>query len=98
MKRNLQYVSSPIILLLALGTSSVCASTIVLQDNRSYTLAGHLEILVDPSGQLTFAEILSPRLNNEFKPIHGDLKRGYSADSVWVRFELRRLMPFPKDS
>ena len=97
MKINLHSVGSPIILLLALGTSSLCAATIVLQDNRSYTLADHLEILIDPSGHLNFADILSPRLNNEFKPIQGDLRRGYSADSVWVRFELRRFVPYPKD-
>ena len=98
MKRNLHSVGSPIILLLALCASPLCAATIVLQDNRSYTLADHLEILIDPSGHLNFAEILSPRFNNEFKPIQGDIRRGYSADSVWVRFELRRLAPFPKDS
>jgi len=53
-------------------------------------LAGHLEILCDPKGALAFGDVLKGDNGARFKPIPGFLNRGYTSETTWVRFSLRR--------
>ena len=78
--------------------ASHSASPLLLGDAPSYPLAGHLEQLVDPSGTLTLAELLSPATAARFIPIPGAMNRGYTRDTVWLRFRMERTNGFPEDA
>ena len=78
--------------------ASHAASTLLLGDAPSYPLAGHLEQLVDPSGRLTLADLLAPATAARFAPIPGAMNRGYTRDTVWLRFRMERTDGFPEDA
>ena len=71
---------------------------LLLGDAPSYPLAGHLEQLVDPSGKLTLADVLKPTVSSRFKPISGNMNRGYTRDAVWLRFRMERTALFPEQA
>ena len=79
----------------SLSLPVAAASPIVLDKAPSCDLSGHLELLIDPAGKLALADILAPALSARFKPLEGDLNRGYSRDVVWLRFTLIRRQGFP---
>ncbi|HSH12270.1 MAG TPA: 7TM diverse intracellular signaling domain-containing protein, partial [Desulfurivibrionaceae bacterium] len=62
---------------------------LLLADSREYTLAGHLEMLSDPGGNLTFAEVIGPAVGR-FHPLPGFLGLGYNNQTVWLRFSFSR--------
>ena len=74
------------------------APPLLLGDAPSYPLAGHLEQLVDPSGKLTLADVLKPTVSSRFKPISGNMNRGYTRDAVWLRFRMERTALFPEQA
>ncbi|MDE2586271.1 MAG: GGDEF domain-containing protein, partial [Betaproteobacteria bacterium] len=55
---------------------------------------GHLSVLEDPEGRLTIADI--PALDEQFLPLTGDARFGFSTATIWLRLEL--LAPTKGDS
>lgn len=50
-------------------------------------LGPHMEILVDPAGHLTFAEVTAPSLAGRFRPVAARaLNLGITASAYWLRF------------
>jgi signal transduction histidine kinase len=74
------------------------AGELVLGKEKSYSLADHLEILIDPAGRLTLEQIIHDGKNSEFRPVSGFVNRGYTNDTVWARTTLLRTSLFPEDS
>jgi len=50
----------------------------------------HLEVLEDPSGQLSIDDVLRSDVARRFAPVAGesDLNFGYSASTYWLRLRL----------
>ena len=44
---------------------------------------GHLSVLMDMEGRLTMADI--PALDDQFRPLEGDARFGFSTAAVWLR-------------
>ena len=54
-------------------------------------LAGNTEVLEDPAGTLTLADVRAPAVSARFRPAHAvgdDLNFGYRRGAVWLRFTL----------
>ena len=82
-----------------MGLSSAHAGTLLLQENRPYSISGALEILRDSSSRLSLRDILtSDLLSKGFEPIPGFLNKSYTSDTLWVRFDLQRTDAFPTES
>ena len=64
---------------------------LVLTDELDqYPLGLHLEILEDPSGELTIEDVSSPEFDSQFKPSQEAVPNfGYSESSYWVRFQIK---------
>ena len=52
------------------------------------SLAGRMAFLDDPEGRDTLAEIMAPARQAAFRPMSGNLGRGYSASTSWLRLDL----------
>lgn len=79
---------------LLLLAAPVAAAPLLLADSREYSLAGHLEMLSDPAGNLTLAEVLGPAAGR-FQRLPGFLGLGYSNQTVWLRFSFSRTAAYP---
>lgn len=53
-----------------------------LDNAPSYSLAGHLESWVDPSGRMTFDEILTPAVSARFRSLPDNMNIGYKVDDL----------------
>ncbi len=84
-----------IFMLLPLRAEAVF-SPIHLDRVTQYDLSGHLESYTDPSGKLTITDILKPTTSAQFLPLKSNLSRGYTEDTIWVRFTLTRSASFPE--
>ena len=64
---------------------------LVLSDNQAkYQLGQHMEILQDPSGNLTIQDVSSPAYSDRFIPSQSNAPNyGYTNSTYWVRFRLR---------
>lgn len=80
-----------------LSVTTAEASPINLSRHEPCSLAGHLEILPDKSGTLTFGDLLTGENAARFKPVAGFLNRGYTSEATWVRFSFARRPDFPHD-
>ncbi|MBF0129302.1 MAG: sensor histidine kinase [Alphaproteobacteria bacterium] len=49
-------------------------------------LAGHLEVLEDPSGGLTIDDVTGAEQAGRFVPLPGNLAAGFTASAFWLRF------------
>ncbi|NJD90629.1 MAG: hypothetical protein FIA91_03795 [Geobacter sp.] len=92
-----------LLLMLMLATvsslpSAYASPTLILDDSPRYPLQGHLDILIDPQGELTFKDVLSPATQNRFSPIPGFVNRSYTEDTIWVRTTVQRTARFPEDT
>lgn len=76
-----------LLLSLCLGTyiPTAQAAPLVIDQPRQYSLAGHLENLVDKSGTLTFSQMLADS-GSRFVPLPGFVNRGYLNGASWTRF------------
>jgi signal transduction histidine kinase len=66
------------------------APVVRLSSSAPVSLAGHLELLADPGGGLSFPDVLEPAQADRFRPIDGFLNRGYTREASWLRFSLTR--------
>ena len=76
-------------LLLALSacwSGAGLAAPLVLQDDPAGQHAeGHLSVLRDPGGQLSFAQARA----GHFEPLAGHASFGFTDDTIWLRMEIR---------
>lgn len=85
----LKYLQLSLVLVITTCTADLSAQQpVVLEVGRdSYSLDGKFALLEDPSGQLTFADVLSDSIQQDFvvpeKPIH-TLK--FTSSAYWLRF------------
>lgn len=79
----------PALLFLLAFASPALAAPLLLSDSRQYNLAGHLEILSDPAGTLTLAEVTGSA-SDRFRPLPGFLGLGYGSQTIWLRFTFAR--------
>jgi len=78
------------ILILAAGAGSCLAAAPTIAAD-SLSLAGHLEVLEDKSGALTFDQVKDA---DGFRSLPGNLAAGFTRSAFWLRFTMER----PKDS
>ncbi len=76
---------------LAQGGDPPTPGPIILTDDQGeYPLGLHLEILEDPSGELTIEDVSSPDFDLLFTPNHVAVPNiGFTKSAVWVRFHLQ---------
>ncbi len=62
------------------------ASPLLLDKAPPFSLAGHLENLVDPGGALTLGELLTGKSSPRFVPLPGFVNYGFTSSASWSRF------------
>lgn len=71
------------------GPWAFAATGLIVSGTGPIDLAPHLEVLRDPGGTLTLAEVLEQTAN--FRPLPGGkFSMGYTRDAFWLRFTLSR--------
>ena len=85
MRRVLSYVLAA---LFALGAQAGGPPPVTLEAKGCQPLAGHLELL-EGRPAATLAEALQAASEGRFQPLAGNVSKGYTAQSVWVRFTLQ---------
>lgn len=83
------------LLLLPQTPVGAASAPVVLGPQQSYALSGHFEQLIDPTGELTLAELLTAEVAAGFGAIPGNMNRSYTRDTVWLRFTVQRTEAFP---
>jgi len=76
---------------LGFSTSSLLAAPpIILNESvKEYPIGLHVDILEDPSGQLTLEEVLSEKVAQGFVPSEDEIPNyGITTSAYWVRFRL----------
>jgi signal transduction histidine kinase len=63
----------------------------------SHALAGHLQLLIDPSGEMELADVLAADKAGKFIPLPGFLNLGYTRSASWLRITISRGDDFPND-
>lgn len=86
------------LLLLSIPSPAAAQHPLRLSTESQTELAGHLEMLMDSSGKLTLADVLAPQNASRFAAISGDLNRGYTRDTTWLRATISRSDQFPEQS
>jgi signal transduction histidine kinase len=85
-----------IFLLLALLFSAQASATPLLLGERSgYDLAGHMDVLKDPSLGMGLPEVLKAAETGRFRHLDRSLNNGYKREACWVRFTVERNPSFP---
>ena len=74
------------------------ASPLMLGERSANELAGHMELLKDPSLSLGFTDVLKAAGNGRFHPLEGNLNNGYKREACWVRLTIERNASFPEKS
>jgi len=63
---------------------------ILTDDQGEYPLGLHLEILEDPGGELSIAEVSSPAFDSHFTPSQVEVPNyGFTDSAYWVRFNVQ---------
>ena len=84
------------LLLCTLGFCAPLAQALTLDnDSTRVPLAGHLSVLHDPSGRLTFDDVVRSAGQGGLKPLRGNVSLGYVTGHVWLRFEVNRTSDAP---
>ena len=87
-----------VLLLTLLFSTRVCATPLSLGESTAYDLAGHMDLLKDPSLKMGFTEVLKAAAKGRFSQIKGNLNNGYKQEACWVRFSMERSASFPENS
>ena len=67
---------------------------VIAPGQGSYPLAKHLEILEDPSTNLTITGVVSPHNEARFRPSTADTPGfGFTTSAVWARFTVKNSLP-----
>ncbi|MBU4118916.1 MAG: response regulator [Proteobacteria bacterium] len=69
---------------------------VISPEHGAYSLATHLELLEDPTGNLTITDIVSHQTEGRFTPSTDDTPSfGFTASAVWARFTIKNSLPHP---
>ena len=69
-------------------------SVIIAPGQGSYSLGRHLELLEDPSKNLTITDIVSGQAKSRFIPSTADTPSfGFTSSAVWARFTVKNSLP-----
>jgi PAS domain S-box-containing protein len=80
-----------LIMLMCLATGRAQADLVRLDPGMTRVpLAGHLEVLRDPSQQMTLEEVMRPEAAARFSPLDSDLVAGYDRSAFWLRIRVER--------
>ena len=67
---------------------------VITPEQGSYSLAKHLELLEDPSRNLTITDIVSPQTKAHFTTSTADTPSfGFTTSAVWARFTVKNSLP-----
>ena len=85
---------------LAIGTASAALATkspplVLSKDTVSASLAGHLDLLVDPGHTLTIGDVMRKGAENTFRPLPSFFGAGHTLDVHWYRFDIIRQADTP---
>ncbi len=75
---------------------STAQPPLILSTESQAELAGHFDMLIDPGGKLTLSDVLAPQNASRFTAIPGNLNRGYTNDTAWLRTSVTRSDSFPE--
>jgi signal transduction histidine kinase len=78
--------------------STARATPLQLGERSSYELAGHMELLKDPSLKMDFSEVLKAGEKGRFRHLDANLNNGYKQEACWVRLTIERNSSFPEHS
>jgi len=98
LSRSLFSILLVAVFLLVSARTGAAVSPLVLSSAPRTDLAGHIEMLVDSSGTLTLADILSPAYAGKFRPVPGNLNTSYTRDTIWARIRILREATFLEDA
>lgn len=84
-------------LLLCLSTFSLCAQPLVLDANSSgQLLNGQIQLLEDPTGTLSIADMARTDIQQRFQPAAGRASVGQSRHPWWIKISLQRASDAPR--
>ncbi len=82
---------------------SLCAlpgySLTLSSNERVYPLSAETSLLEDPTGELSLADVSSPKFQQKFQPWSqpGDISLGFSQSAYWIKLSLSRAEDSPAD-
>lgn len=83
---------------LCILTSAAEASPVLLDGSASYKLGRQVDILEDPGGALTIADVSSPAFQSRFHPSGKDsLYFGFTTSAIWFRVPVNNPAAVPFD-
>jgi signal transduction histidine kinase len=76
--------------LTTLAQSGDTAPVVLTDQQDKYPLGLYLELLADPTGQLTIDDVSSPAYDDQYIPSQAEIPNfGFTSDAIWARFEVR---------
>ena len=82
-----------LIVALCLLLSALPGQSLTLTKNESiYQLSAEVSLLEDPTGELSLAEVSSPKFQRKFHPWPhaGDINLGFSESAYWLKLTISR--------
>jgi len=76
--------------LLFKGYTAQAAVTSLDKGEQKIPLNAHFQMLEDKTGKLDIQDILTPAINQQFRPLHGSLSEGYTSSAFWLRLDIQR--------
>lgn len=74
------------------GDTSTQGPLILTERQGAYPLGLHMDILEDPSGELTIQDVVSPEFDSQFKPSTAEIPiYGYTDSAFWLRLNLKNI-------
>ena len=91
-------VSAMVLLFALLFSTQSFATPLQLGRESAYDLAGHMDMLKDPSLRMGLPEVLKAEEKGRFHHLDGNLNNGYKQEACWARFTIERNPTFPEHS
>ncbi len=70
------------------------AEPLLLDEHRSFPLAGYLEVFEDDTAAYDFAQIITDPISQGFKTLPGFFNEGFGKQVIWFRFQVSQTYPF----
>lgn len=99
LKRSLVPIYIVLLIALCLPQRSMAKGPVIVTDAREvYPLGLHLEILEDPAGQLTLADVTAPAAGTRFALSRAEVPNfGYTDSAYWARVRIRHNRGAPSE-
>lgn len=63
--------------------------------DHKLSIDGHIDMLRDPGGKASFADVSSGALDNRFRPLAGGVDLGFTKSVIWLRWRVKRTENVP---